>query len=178
MCESTYWVDFHIVDPTAPTNRIRHSYRFAYQTKAKAHHREAEHHGSSHFALHRDLRRRLHHARPNFRRRGTPRPRGLPRLPVLPWHRGTLSAARLVSQSKKELSAPSPSTPSDTAAMYMLYDQPLAHNPSLTTPESAPSTIQPCYRCRTRPYWRFASDSNRSPQLHMTATLRPSRQRL
>ena len=36
-----------------------------------------------------------------------------------------LSAALLVSQSEKVSSAPSPSTPSDTAAINVLYDQTL-----------------------------------------------------
>ena len=78
-----------------------------------------------------------------------------------------LSAALLVSQAKKVLSAPSPPTPSDTAVTYLTV------RPSLATSESATSTVKPCYRCRTppsaarrtRPYWRYyASDENRSLQ--------------
>ena len=76
------------------------------------------------------------HITPNFRRRGTPRPPKPPRLPVPPWH-PPLSAALLISQSKKVSSAPSPSTPPDTAATYCTT------KPSLATPESAASTSNP-----------------------------------
>ena len=63
------------------------------------------------------------------------------------FRRGTpdMSAALLVAQSRKVSSAPSPSTPSDTAATYCTT------KPSLATPESAASTIKPCYGYRTPP---------------------------
>ena len=57
--EASYWVDFHVLDPTSPSNRhiqrgsqadsqarssMQHSNRGAYKTKATTYHREASHH--------------------------------------------------------------------------------------------------------------------------------------
>ena len=59
--EASYWVDFHVLDPTSPSNRhiqrgsqadsqaqssMQHSNRCAYKTKATTYHREASHHGA------------------------------------------------------------------------------------------------------------------------------------